>query len=296
MSKKKIIGIYQKLKDHKKSFLVGFSSLLFLIFFSHNFITKQYACIVNPAGGCAFFGCNGTNTCSVWSSGPKFIDLQCSNSCNSVTPSLTPTPTNALPLPSPVRINSLDTIVGGGGIQAFNSAALSSYNNNNPELQVWSYSSCSGCAIASVINFYGGATKGNHAGTPISGGPTQINCGDVLEYENSIGAWSVDSGLLGWATIVRTGGNFGFNVSIGDAGQTSRSIADIINIANGGQPVVVGVVDHVLDIRGGDTQNVYLIDSSLHNYQTVSIDTFTRTGLSKPTEKWDGSYAILTPQ
>src|SRR5262249_49920418 len=43
------------------------------------------------------------------------------------------------------------------------------YNNDNPEWQIWSYSACSGCALAALMDAYGAQKNGK-----------PLNCADVL--------------------------------------------------------------------------------------------------------------------
>ena len=141
--------------------------------------------------------------------------------------------------------------------------------------RIWSYSSCSGMAMAMIMNAYG----------------RHLIAADVLQKELDLGVWSVQLGLLREEGIAITAAAFGFNA---DAGHT-RGLQDIINTSNSGVPVIVSVRDavdfpggHLFVIRGGDSQYVYIADSSPHN--------FTRMMRSMFVAMWQGFSAVLTPR
>lgn len=143
------------------------------------------------------------------------------------------------------------------------------------EWQVWSYSSCSGMAMATVMNAYGSHLIG----------------ADVLEEEQRLGVWDVQLGLLDEQGIAETANYFGFNASLSH----TLSLQDIINISNKGEPVIVSVRDsyyfpggHIFVVRGGDSQYVYTADSSPANFQRMTRSMF--QGM------WIGFSAILTPK
>ncbi|HLI88935.1 MAG TPA: C39 family peptidase [Ktedonobacteraceae bacterium] len=146
---------------------------------------------------------------------------------------------------------------------------------NTYQWQVWSYSSCSGIAMAEVMNAYG----------------KHLIAADVLQEELTLGVWNVQLGLLRDQGIAQTAAYFGFNADLSH----SRSVQDIVSIANKGTPVIVSVRDsyyfpngHIFVVRGGDNQYVYIADSSPHNFQRMSYAMF--TGM------WQGLSAILTPR
>jgi hypothetical protein len=156
------------------------------------------------------------------------------------------------------------------------SAARNQYHTDY-EWQFWSYSSCSGFAMTEVMNAYG----------------RHLIAADVLEEEQRLGVWSVYGGLLNNQGIAETANYFGFNASLSN----SLTLQDIIVISDKGTPVIVSVQDktyfpngHVLVIRGGDDQYVYLIDSS--------PDNFTRMSYSMFLGMWSNNHfsAILTPR
>lgn len=141
--------------------------------------------------------------------------------------------------------------------------------------QVWSYSSCSGMAMEMVMNAYG----------------RHLIAADILQTEQNLGVWSVQLGLLREDGIALTATNYGFNTSYGH----TRSLQDVIDVANKGAPVIVSVRDpyyfpggHILVIRGGDSQNVYTADSSPANFTHMSRAMF--QGM------WSGFSAVLTPR
>jgi len=143
------------------------------------------------------------------------------------------------------------------------------------EWQVWSYSSCSGMAMATVMNAYGMHLIG----------------ADVLEEEQRLGVWNVQLGLLNEQGIAETAQYFGFNASLSH----SLSLQDIVAIANKGEPVIVSVRDsyyfpagHIFVVYGGDGQYVYIADSSPHDFQRMTYAMF--RGM------WTGFSAILTPK
>src|SRR5437660_4629124 len=140
---------------------------------------------------------------------------------------------------------------------------------------VWSYSSCSGISMEEVMNAYG----------------RHLIAADVLRGELNLGVWSVNLGLLREEGIAMTAATYGFDTSAGH----SRTLQDIITIANRGAPVIVGVRDsyyypggHLFVVRGGDNQYVYLADSSPANFPRMTYAMFTNM--------WQGFSAVLTPR
>lgn len=154
------------------------------------------------------------------------------------------------------------------------SAAHDQYYTNY-QLSVWSYSSCSGIAMEEVMNAYG----------------QHLIAADVLQKELDLGVWSVNLGLLREDGIAMTAATYGFDTSAGH----TRSLQDIITIANKGAPVIVGVRDnyyypggHIFVVRGGDSQYVYIADSSPANFQRMTYAMFTNM--------WQGFSAVITPR
>jgi len=156
------------------------------------------------------------------------------------------------------------------------SAARDQYNSDY-EWKVWSYSSCSGFAMAEVMDAYG----------------RHLKAADVLEVEARLGMWSVSGGLLNNYGIVATANYFGFNATLSN----SLTLQDVITVSDKGTPIIVSLQDkyyfpngHVLVVRGGDDQYVYLVDSS--------PDNFTRMSYSMFLGMWSNDHfsAILTPR
>ena len=159
-------------------------------------------------------------------------------------------------------------------LQRVNSALRDQYYSDY-QWQTWSYSSCSGIAMEMVMNSYG----------------RHLIAADVLQKEQALGVWDVQLGLLGEQGIAMTAATFGFTT---DASH-SRTVQDLVRIANQGSPIIVGVRDsvlypggHIFVVRGGDSQYVYIADSSPANFQRMSYPMF--TGM------WQGFSAILKPQ
>lgn len=134
---------------------------------------------------------------------------------------------------------------------------------------VWSYSSCSGISMEEVMNAYG-----HH-----------YIAADVLQVEANMGIWNVQEGLTGGETgMARAAAHFGFKADP----HPPRTLQDLIRVANAGFPVIVGIPDHILVVRGGDSNNVYLVDSAPANRKVLSHQQFLAL--------WDNFSVLLTPQ
>ncbi len=141
------------------------------------------------------------------------------------------------------------------------------YNNDNPEWQVWSYSACSGCALAALLDAYGAQKNGK-----------PLNCGDVLEVEYKLGVYDPGTtptnsrGLLppGQIGLDKTAAYFGF------ASDYSKKVSldDLIVMANSGTPSIISIPTHVMIITGGDSKYVRLVDSGGLRLTTVTRDQF----------------------
>jgi hypothetical protein len=141
--------------------------------------------------------------------------------------------------------------------------------------QVWSYSSCSGIAMEMVMDAYG----------------SNLIAADVLQVELNFGVWSPYAGLLRDEGIAMAANYFGFNTDASHA----HTLQDLITISNKGFPIIVSVRDsyyypagHIFVVRGGDSQYIYIADSSRVNFQRMSHAMF--LGM------WQGFSAILTPR
>ena len=141
------------------------------------------------------------------------------------------------------------------------------YNNDNPQWQVWSYSACSGCALAALMDAYGAQKNGK-----------PLNCGDVLEVEYKLGVYDPGTtptnsrGLLppGQIGLDKTAAYFGF------ASDYSKNVSldDLIAMANSGTPSIISIPTHVMIIIGGDSKYVKLADSGGLRLTTVTREQF----------------------
>ena len=128
------------------------------------------------------------------------------------------------------------------------------------EFDKWAYSACSAAAMTEVINSYG-----NH-----------YHVTDILTVEARIGEITPDLGLLEPTGIDHTVAQFGFKA----IWLTNNPLDQIIGVANRGTPIIIGFPParwaggHLLVLRGGNSQNVYLADSSRLNMQVMSRPTF----------------------
>lgn len=141
------------------------------------------------------------------------------------------------------------------------------------EYNLWAYSACSAASMTEVINAY------NHT----------YKITDVLKIESAIHEITPDQGLLEEVGIERTGARFGFKTTWGH----NFNLNQVIAAANNGTPVIVSFPParyaggHILVVRGGDSNSVYLADSSRLNWTQISRDRFLQL--------WAGFYAIMTP-
>jgi hypothetical protein len=141
------------------------------------------------------------------------------------------------------------------------------------QYQTWAYSACSAAAMTVVINAYG-----HH-----------YRIADILKVEAAIGEITPAQGLLEEVGIARTATRFGFDTVWGH----NLSLDQVIAIANGGRPVIVSFPPdrfpggHLLVVRGGNADTVYLIDSSRLDYTAMTRSRFLSL--------WGGFYAVLTP-
>ena len=139
---------------------------------------------------------------------------------------------------------------------------------NSYQWDVWSYSSCSGIAMEEVMNAYG----------------KHLIAADVLQVEQNMGVWNSYTGLIGGErSIAQTAAYFGFKASP----NPPRTLQALIAIANKGYPVIVGVPDHILVVRGGNNAYVYLVDSAPADQTTVTYAQFMN--------EWNNFSVLLTP-
>ncbi|MBO0780236.1 MAG: C39 family peptidase [Ktedonobacteraceae bacterium] len=142
------------------------------------------------------------------------------------------------------------------------------------EYSKWANSACSTAAMTEVINAYG-----HH-----------YRITDILKVEAGIGEITPELGLVEPVGVDRTVERFGFKA----VWLTNSPLDKIIKVANDGRPVIVGWPPerwsggHILVLRGGNNQNVYLADSSLYNYQVMSRSRFTQL--------WAGFAVAVVPR
>ncbi len=145
--------------------------------------------------------------------------------------------------------------------------------NSSQEYKLWAYSACSTAAMTEVMNAYG----------------HQYRIADVLQVEARIKEITPAQGLLEDIGIQRTVAQFGFKTTWGH----NLSLNQIMDIANRGTPVIVSFPPdryaggHLLVVTGGNSDYVYLADSSLWNRHSLSRAQFLKW--------WEGFYAIVTP-
>ena len=144
---------------------------------------------------------------------------------------------------------------------------------SSQEYTTWGNSACSAASMTEVINAYG----------------HQYHVTDILKIEANLGEITPQLGLLEDIGIQRTAAKFGFKTVWGH----SLSLEQVIVAANSGTPVIVSFPPsrlpggHLLVVRGGDSSNVYLADSSLRNWSQLTHARFMQL--------WAGFSAILTP-
>ena len=147
------------------------------------------------------------------------------------------------------------------------SAAENQYYNAY-QWDVWSFSSCSGIAMEEVMNAYG----------------KHLIAADVLQVEQNLGVWNSYSGLTaGEKGIAEAAAYFGFKASP----NPPRTLQALIATANKGYPVIVGVPDHILVVRGGNSAYVYLVDSAPADQTIVTYAQFMN--------EWNNFSVVLTP-
>lgn len=137
------------------------------------------------------------------------------------------------------------------------------------QYQVWSYSSCSGISLEEVMNAYG----------------RHYIASDVLQVEQNMGIWNTYQGLTGGEPgMARAAAYFGFQAS----SSPPRTLQAVIDTANQGYPVIIGSPGHIMVVKGGDANYVYVVDSSPANRTIMTHDQFMNF--------WDGFSVLIKPQ
>jgi hypothetical protein len=147
------------------------------------------------------------------------------------------------------------------------SAAANQYYNQY-QYSVWSYSSCSGISLEEVMNSYG----------------RHYIASDVLQEEQNLGVWDTYDGLTGGEPgMARTAAYFGFQTSP----NPPRTLQTLIATANKGYPVIIGSPGHIMVVKGGDDNYVYVVDSSPANRTIMTYAQFLAF--------WDGFSVLVLP-
>lgn len=148
-------------------------------------------------------------------------------------------------------------------------SALRSQYYTDYQYQVWSYSSCSGISMEEVLNAYG----------------RHYIAADILQVEQNMGIWDTYDGLTGGEPgMARLAAYFGFQTSP----NPPRTLQDLILTANKGFPVIIGSPGHIMVVKGGDANFVYVVDSSPANRTIMTHDQFMNF--------WDGFSVLVTPK
>ena len=147
--------------------------------------------------------------------------------------------------------------------------------NSEQEHNVWSASACSAAAMTMVINAYG----------------HNYRISDILHVAISQSAISPELGLLKLEGIDSTVAQFGFSTA-----QLSKAPLDsVISVANSGWPVIVDFPPgrdwpggHFLVVTGGNSDTVFLADSSSYNFTSMPRQQFLRN--------WRGFAVVVMPK
>ena len=146
--------------------------------------------------------------------------------------------------------------------------------NSTADYSLWAYSACSTAAMTEVINSYG-----HH-----------YRIADILKVEASLNEITPSLGLVEDVGVARTLAKFGFNTNWG----YSLTYDQVVTTANHGEPVIVSwppsryAGGHLVVVIGGNSQTVYLADSSLYDRHSLSRAQFMKW--------WAGFSAVATPQ
>ena len=145
--------------------------------------------------------------------------------------------------------------------------------NSSSEFNTWAYSACSAASMTEVFDAWG----------------RHLRITDVLSIESQIGAITPALGLLDPSGIQQTAAQFGFKTNWSN----SWTLDAVIQTADSGKPVIVSFPPdrydggHILVVTGGDSNNVYLADTSLWNRHSLTHDQFLNW--------WEGFAAVVTP-
>jgi hypothetical protein len=181
--------------------------------------------------------------------------------------------TSLSPTPKVVKQSTPTTYTASRDLMRISQLDPAQYASND-EYNTWAYSACSAASMTEVIDSYG----------------HKYRITDILNVESKIGEITPDEGLLEESGIAHTGQQFGFKTTWGH----NLNLDQVIAIANSGTPVIVSwppdrwAGGHILVVRGGDSNNVDLADSSRLDY--------TQMARSRFLQLWEGFYAVMTPK
>jgi hypothetical protein len=146
--------------------------------------------------------------------------------------------------------------------------------SSTAEFDTWAYSACSTAVLAELFNVYGG----------------HYRIHDVLVVEAARNDITPKLGLVSDAAFADTAGQFGMQTSWGYA----LSLDQVISTANAGTPVAVSFPParypggHLLIVTGGNASVVFVVDSSAHDFTSLSRAQFLGW--------WGGFSAIVSPR
>lgn len=148
----------------------------------------------------------------------------------------------------------------------------SSYSSQQ-EYNTWWPSACSAAAMTEVINSYGHTYK----------------LSDILKVESGLGEITPSLGLVEPSGISKTVTKFNFSANY----LSNPSLTEVTNAANSGTPVIVSFPPsrwaggHILVVIGGDSNYVYLADSSRLDMRAMTHAIFMKY--------WAGFAVVVTP-
>lgn len=174
----------------------------------------------------------------------------------------------------------------------------------------WQSSQCSQASLAEVLNAYnmGKVLAGTANGPSTKGSDPLYKIIDVerVSYANHLwndlglnfkshpgalddieGAWMSEADLFKMKVSAYYDTTSTGNTNHLPSDQTGllKSLDDFITMANNGTPVIVNAPDHWLVIAGGDQNNVYLLDSSPHDFTWADQSTSDSVHLTGPHQK-----------
>ena len=145
--------------------------------------------------------------------------------------------------------------------------------SSQQEYNTWWPSTCSAASMTEVINSYGHSYK----------------LSDILHVESGLNEITPDLGLVEPSGIAKTVAKFNFSANY----LNNPSLDDVMKAANNGTPVIVSFPPsrwaggHILVVIGGDSNYVYLADSSRLDMRAMTHAIFMKY--------WAGFAVIVTP-